>query len=151
MPDNAALDVELSLKLFVVLSKASKVITERALGDMRQYGVSPTEFIVLELLYHKGRTPLQQIGNKILMTSGSITYNIDKLEQRKLLTRIPSDEDRRVIYAQLTDKGRELMDQIFPRHSEAIRQITSGLSLHEKEQIIPLLKKLGKAAAAQHV
>lgn len=146
MPNNAAKDLQLSLKLFVVLSKASKVITERVLGDMKQYGVSPTEFIVLELLYHKGPTPLQQIGNKILMTSGSITYNIDKLEHKQLLTRIPSDEDRRVIYAQLTDKGRELMDRIFPSHSEAIRQIMSGLSIDEKEQIIPLLKKLGLAA-----
>ena len=44
---------------------------------------------MLELLYHKGRTPLQRIGQQILLTSGSITYTVDKLESKGLLRRVP--------------------------------------------------------------
>lgn len=146
MPEQAADDIQLSLKLFVVLSKASKVIIERALKDMRQYGLSPTEFTVMELLYHKGRFPLQQIGSKILMTSGSITYNIDKLERKGLIRRNPCEEDRRVIFAELTPQGRELIERIFPSHMKAIQKIMQGLNTEEKEQLIPLLKKLGLTA-----
>ncbi|UUZ89782.1 hypothetical protein LJK87_27395 [Paenibacillus sp. P25] len=70
MPNRTDSDQAASLKLFVVLSKAYKTIMERAERDMKQYGMSPTEFTILEVLYTKGRIPLQQIGEKILITSG---------------------------------------------------------------------------------
>ena len=71
-----------ALKLFIVLSRAHKVIHECTNQFFQENGLNPTEFAVLELLYHKGKQPLQQIGNKILLASGSITYVVDKLEGR---------------------------------------------------------------------
>lgn len=136
-------DQEFSLKLFVVLSKVSKGLMEAAIKDIKQHGLSASEFAILELLYHKDRVPLQQIGNSILVTSGSITYNIDKLENKQYLRREPCSEDRRVIYAVLTDKGRKLMDDIFPQHAQAIQDEMQSLSLEEKKSAITLLKKLG--------
>ena len=135
-----------SLKLFVVLSKAYKNVMDRAVKDMKRHGLSPSEFTILEVLYNKGRFPLQQIGEKILITSGSVTYNIDKLEKRELLRRVPSPSDRRVIYAEITDQGRELFDRIFPEHAAEVHQIMSGLSEEETEMASTLLKKLGKGA-----
>lgn len=139
-------DRELALKLFVVLSKASRTIMDRAMRDMKKNGLSANEFAVLELLFHKGRSPLQQIGDKILVTSGGITYTIDKLEGKGLIRRVPCEEDRRVIFAEMTDEGRNTMEELFPRHAEAIEQIMQGLTPEEKETVIPLLKKLGVAA-----
>ncbi|MEJ8307135.1 MarR family transcriptional regulator [Saccharibacillus sacchari] len=135
-----------SLKLFVVLSKAYKNVMDRAVKDMKRHGLSPSEFTILEVLYNKGRFPLQQIGEKILITSGSVTYNIDKLEKRELLRRVPSPSDRRVIYAEITDQGRELFDAIFPEHAAEVHRIMSGLSEEETEMASMLLKKLGKGA-----
>ncbi|USB33981.1 MarR family transcriptional regulator [Paenibacillus sp. YPG26] len=139
-------DQELSLKLLVVLSKSYKIIMDHAVKDMKKYGLSSSEFTVLELLYHKGQFPLQQIGDKILVTSGSITYNIDKLEKKGLLKRVPCPEDRRVTYADITEAGKALFDQIFPEHASAIESLMKGLSAEEKEQAITLLKKLGTSA-----
>ena len=51
--------------------------------------MNPTEFAVLELLYHKGNQPLQQIGDKILLASGSITYVVDKLEKKNFSSEKP--------------------------------------------------------------
>ncbi|KWX76324.1 MarR family transcriptional regulator [Paenibacillus jilunlii] len=133
-----------SLKLFVVLSKAYKSLMDHAVKDMKSHGLASAEFMVLEVLYHRTRIPLQQIGEKILVTSGSITYNIDKLEKRGLLKRVPCSEDRRVTYAEITDAGRELFDDIFPRHVSSIHSLMSGLNQEEKSQAIQLLKKLGK-------
>jgi MarR family transcriptional regulator, 2-MHQ and catechol-resistance regulon repressor len=138
-----------SLKLFVVLSKAYKTVMDRAVKDMKQYGLPPSEFMVLELLYTKGKIPLQQIGEKILITSGSITYNIDKLEKKGLLKRVPCLEDRRVIYAEMTAAGNELFDRIFPDHSATIHSLMKALSLDEKKVMIDLLKKLGKGVEDQ--
>ena len=137
---------DVSLKLFVVLSKAYKSIMDSAVKDMKKHGLSATEFTVMELLFHKGRIPLQQIGDKILVTSGSITYNIDKLENRGLLRRVPSPDDRRVTFAEITEEGTKLFEQVFPSHAEAIDRLMSGLTLEEKKLAIDLIKKLGLKA-----
>lgn len=135
-----------SLKLFVVLSKAYRSITNHVETDIRKKGLNPTEFGVLELLFHQGDQPLQKIGDKILLASGSITYVVDKLEKKGYLARIPCEEDRRITFASITDKGRELLDSIFPDHWKQIERITAGLSPEEKEAAIELLKKLGTHA-----
>jgi len=134
-----------SLKLFVVLSKAYKAISEQVIKDVKQYGLSPSEFMILEVLYTKRRIPLQQIGEKILVTSGSVTYNIDKLEKKRLLRRVPCREDRRVIYAEITEAGDELFNQIFPDHAVTVHHLMSGVSQDDQEAAIALLKRLGKS------
>lgn len=140
---------ELSLKLFVVLSKAYKVAMDRAVKDMKRNGLSAAEFSVLELLYHKGKTPLQPIGDKILVTSGSITYTVDKLERKGYLKRMEHPEDRRVTYAEITTAGKELFDRIFPSHAELVETIMDGITPEEKQVAIELLKKLGYHAMKQ--
>ncbi|MBP3964584.1 MarR family winged helix-turn-helix transcriptional regulator [Paenibacillus lignilyticus] len=137
-------DQAVSLKAFVVLSKAFRTLMDKAVKDMKQYELSSSEFTILEVLYTKGRIPLQQIGEKILVTSGSITYNIDKLEKKGLLKRIPCEDDRRVIFAEITQAGNDLFDDIFPKHAASIHLMSQSLSQEEKLTLIELLKKLGK-------
>lgn len=135
-----------ALQLFVVLWRASHWVYAYSERDIRCHGLNPTEFSILEALYHKGAMPLQQIGEKVLISSGNITYSVDKLEQKQLLVRRPSPDDRRVIFAELTPQGHDLLAAIFPRHTEAIHQAVSGLTLEEQVQAAQLLKKLGLAA-----
>ncbi|MBT2654148.1 MarR family transcriptional regulator [Bacillus sp. ISL-18] len=135
--------VEKSLKLFIVLSRAYKAINEHVNKAIQTKGLNPTEFAVLELLYHKGDQPMQQIGGKILLASGSITYVVDKLEQKGLLRRIACPNDRRVTYAQITEQGKTFIEEIFPEHAKQIDTLMSSLSDSEKTLAIDLLKKLG--------
>ncbi|MGG1660414.1 MarR family winged helix-turn-helix transcriptional regulator [Brevibacillus sp. NRS-1366] len=135
-----------SLDLFVVLSRSFNWVTAHSNRSIRQFGLNPTEFGVLEVLYHKGPQPLQQIGEKILISSGNITYVVDKLEKKQLLIRRPCSEDRRVIYAELTEKGNRFLAEVFPSHQEVIEKAVSGLSSEEKRQATELLKKLGRSA-----
>lgn len=137
------LDEELSLKLFVVLTRTLNAIKKRVEEDIRSLGLNPTEFAVLELIYHKGDQPIQKIGEKVLIASSSITYVVDKLEKKNLLRRRPCSEDRRVIYATITEAGKELMSEVFPKHKQAIREIFGGLNVEEKSHLIMQLKKLG--------
>lgn len=136
----------LSLKLFVILSKAYRVIMEQAVKDMKRHGLSETEFAMLELLYHKGKIPMQQMGEKLLITSGGITYTADKLENKGLLRRVACPSDRRVTYAEITEHGDEMMEDIFPEHQKVIESTMTGLTDEEKAQLIELLKKLGLSA-----
>ena len=136
-------DTKLSLKLFIVLSRAEMAINEKTSRFFKEHGLNTTDFGVLELLFHKGRQPLQKIGSKILLASGSITYVVDKLEKRGLVNRINCASDRRITYAELSDKGEALMEEIFPKHEEALHELMSVLTNEEKEVAIELLKKLG--------
>ncbi|MDQ0252693.1 MarR family 2-MHQ and catechol resistance regulon transcriptional repressor [Evansella vedderi] len=141
--DNKLLEEDISLKLFVVLSRALQSIKKRVEEDIKSFGLNPTEFAVLELLYSKGAQPIQKIGDKVLIASSSITYVVDKLEKKKFLERKPCPKDRRITYAVMTTEGTELMNEIFPKHKHAIQEICAGLDLNEKKNLIQQLKKLG--------
>ncbi|WP_068496514.1 MarR family winged helix-turn-helix transcriptional regulator [Paenibacillus kribbensis] len=142
-------DQDLALNLFVVLARAYNSVTSRTNRDIHSHGLNTTEFGVLDLLYYRGPQPLQKIGEKVLISSGNITYVVDKLQKKNLLTRRASQDDRRVIYAELTDEGRHFFEQIFPQHHRVIMETVDGLSVEEKEQAIRLLKKLGLTAERQ--
>ena len=136
-------NIKQSLKLYIVLSRAHKAINETTNQFFQENGLNPTEFAVLELLYHKGRQPLQQIGNKILLASGSITYVVDKLEKRGYLLRVSCPSDRRVTYAEITKEGEAYMVEVFPKHEQHLHELLSVLTNEEKDEAIKLLKKLG--------
>ncbi len=136
-------ETERALKLFIVLSRASKVVLEEANKLIETYKLNPTEFAVLELLYHKGRQPIQKIGQKILLSSGSMTYVVDKLEKKGLIERVFCKEDKRVTYMSITAAGNELIEEIFPSHEKRINELMSALTETEQETAIDLLRKLG--------
>jgi MarR family 2-MHQ and catechol resistance regulon transcriptional repressor len=139
-------DTSAALKLWVILNRAQRAIGDRARRDLERQGLAPAEFAVLELLYHKGpRTP-GEIGAGVLMASGSITYVVDKLQERGMVARRPCTEDRRAVYVELTPEARARMDEVFPRHAAAVREAMAGLTSEEKGIAAALLKRLGKHA-----
>lgn len=139
-------DEEISLKLFVVLTRALESIKKHVEQDIKCLGLNPTEFAVLEVIYSKGDQPIQKIGEKVLISSSSITYVVDKLEKKGFLKRRPSADDRRVTYASITRAGTDFMNDVFPSHQKSIQKICAGLNLSEKEVMIEQLKKLGHYA-----
>lgn len=136
------------LHLYVVLSRAAESLHAHTKADVESHGLTHTEFAILEALYHKGPMLLGEVQKKILVSSGGITFLIDKLVTRGLVQRRPCESDRRARYAELTADGKALIARIFPGHAEVIRRATAGLSAVEQRTLIDLLKKLGSHAAA---
>lgn len=85
---------------------------------MKCLRLNPTEFAVLEYIYHKGDQPIQKIGEKVLIAR-SITYVVDKLEEKGFLERRPCSKGRRMIYAGITEQGKKFMDEVFPKHKKS--------------------------------
>jgi MarR family transcriptional regulator, 2-MHQ and catechol-resistance regulon repressor len=141
-------ETQRALRLFVVLARCTNSVFEHARDDIQQHDLKPSEFAVLEMLYHKGPMPLGEVASRVLLTTGSLTHVIDQLEKKGLVARVPCAKDRRVLYADLTEEGRMKIADIFPGHAERIRQALSGLSAEEQEQAIALLKRLGLSAKA---
>ena len=136
-----------SLKLFVVLSRAHAAVAAHAQADIARHGLTLTEFAVLEALYHKGPLLLGEVQRKILVTSGGVTYLVDRLAARGLVERQRCPTDRRAYYASLTPEGSALIAEIFPAHAAALDQAMEGLDAAEKDQAIRLLRQLGRHAA----
>jgi len=139
-------DTKASLKLWLVMSRESRAISERGRKSIESAGLSLSEFGALEALYHKGPLTIGEIGGRMLMASGSMTYVVDKLESRGLLARRVSVDDRRAILVELTKKGDSFIGGVFPGHAEELRRATSGLTIEEKRITTALLRRLGKHA-----
>ena len=140
---------EAALKLWVVLARAYNAVAARMSEDVARHDLTPTEFAILEVLYHKGPLLLGEVQRKILVTSGGITYLVDRLVEKGLVKREECAEDRRARYAVLTPAGSALIRKIFPQHAMAIERAVSGLSTTEQLEAVLLLKKLGFTAAEQ--
>ena len=116
-------------------------------ADIRAHGLTGGEFGVLEALYHKGPLRLGAVQEKILVSSGGVTYLVDQLEKRGLVRREAKVGDRRARVAVLTDQGTALIARIFPGHAAMLADAMAGLSGAEQAQARALLVKLGKHAA----
>ncbi len=146
MPPTAPLD-DPALKLWVVLSRAFQAVQRQAEADIARHGLTLGEFGVVEVLYHKGRLLLGDVQRKVLVSSGGVTYLVDRLEAKGLVRRVACPEDKRARYAELTAKGRALIARIFPEHRAAIGDAVGGLSEAEQRRAAALLRALGLAAA----
>lgn len=131
------------LKAFTVLLRAAQSVQEFTKKEFAKYGLNQTEFAVLELLYHKGEQPIQVIGKKILIASSSITYVVDKLEEKGYVIRRACSTDRRVTFAVISEKGKELIEKVFPEHVQHIEKIFDVLSDEEVERFYELTKRVG--------
>jgi MarR family 2-MHQ and catechol resistance regulon transcriptional repressor len=142
------LDRAATLQLVIALGRAVKAIEKGVRPHLASHGLGMTEFAVLEVLYHKGALPLGEIRDRILVTGASTTYVVKKLEQRGLMRRRGSGEDKRVVFAEITPAGRQLIGKIFPAHVEQLRQLMAGLSPSEKRTASQLMRKLAQHTGA---
>lgn len=136
------------IHLWLVLWKAFDTLREHAQRHIHSLGIGISDFGVLEIVLHKGPTPVNAIGSLIRLTSGSITTAVDRLERKGLVERRNDPGDRRTRVVHLTSAGRKLISCAFADHEAALERATAGLTPAEQAQAIELLKKLGLTAQA---
>lgn len=136
-----------ALRLWVILSRAYTALAAHAAADIARHGLTLAEFGILEALYHVGPMLLGEVQKRILVSSGGITFLVDRLVAKELVERRTCSTDRRARYAALTGKGQTLMAEIFPGHAAAITQAMQGLTADEQRVAADLLRALGRTAA----
>ena len=145
-PETAA-----ALKLWVVLSRAQAAVSAHVSADVARHGLTLTEFGILEALYHRGAMLLGEVQRRILVSSGGITFLVDRLVAKGLVGRQACPSDRRARYAALTALGEALMQRIFPAHAATIERVVGALDPEEQGMVAVLLKRLGHGAASADV
>jgi MarR family transcriptional regulator, 2-MHQ and catechol-resistance regulon repressor len=133
-----------AIRVWLILWKAAHAVERKAVDSVKGLGLSLSDFAVLEVLLHKGPQSVNVIGRKVLLTSGSITTAIDRLEARELVYRTCDPQDKRARLVHLTSAGRMLIEDAFRRHARDMEETMSGLTADERTDLTRLLKKLGK-------
>lgn len=132
------------MKFVVALARTYNNIFSKIEKHIQGFGLTISEFGVLEFLYHKGDQPVQKVAEKILVTSGTITYVVDKLQKMELVERRKCDTDKRVYYISLTEKGNEMIKRIFPLHEKFINELFEGIESESLNQGLNDLVNINK-------
>ncbi len=133
---------ELGLSLLIQMSRITNAIHGDTSRMLVKYGLTLSQFGVLEVLYHKGDLTVGEVQRKILSSTGTMPVIVKNLEKRNLLTRTVSEEDRRQVVLSLTEEGRTLVQQVFPQNKAMILEYFSVLTEEEQKELLGLLKKV---------
>jgi MarR family transcriptional regulator, 2-MHQ and catechol-resistance regulon repressor len=137
------MSLQTDLKLLTVMFRSFEAVKEVIIEDVKHYDLNITEFGTLEYLLHKGPSPINLIGDKVLMAKSSMSYVIDQLSKKGYIEWLKDEEDMRRKIVGLTDLGKITIEDAFQRHLQIIGRLFDMLSDEEKQNIIRDLKKVG--------
>ena len=133
-----------TLNAFINLMRAANSLETRISRNLDKYGLTTSQFGILEALYHLGSMSQKELGIKILKSGGNITKVIDNLEKKKLIKRRRNINDRRLYNIDLTEEGKKLIINIFPQHVGELVKEFSVLNESEMDQLRKLARYVGK-------
>ncbi|MGB0371022.1 MAG: MarR family winged helix-turn-helix transcriptional regulator [Opitutales bacterium] len=135
--------------LWILLFRSFRAVESIDRQSIQRLGFdSISDFAVLEILFNQGKQPVNTIGKKVMLTSGSITSAVDRLQKKGWVERIQDSQDRRIYWVDLTESGHQRIASCFETHLEDLREIFKVLEHAESIALASLLKKLGKHAEA---
>jgi MarR family 2-MHQ and catechol resistance regulon transcriptional repressor len=130
----------------LILWKATKAIEKVDRASIAEIGLQLSEFTIMEVLLHKGPLPVNTIGEKVLLTSGSMTAAVNRLEKKGFVKRIQDPADGRCFYVHLTKSGRKVIKLAYGKHEKSLEKIAEALTSEERSELVRLLKKIGHHA-----
>jgi MarR family 2-MHQ and catechol resistance regulon transcriptional repressor len=133
------------LKTITILFRAKNHLDELIKTQTERFGLNPTEFGALEVLYHKGPLTPNVISTKVLIANSSMTYVIQRLVEKGLIERTVSAGDKRSVLLALSASGSKLMDRVYPDHVATLRHLLDQLTPAEEKTLQTLLKTIGQA------
>ena len=140
-----AKSTEDGIHVWLVLWKAFKTVEKYASQNIEASGMCQSDFGIMEALLNKGSLPVSALGVKVLLTSGSITTAVDRLEKRGWVKRGNDPDDRRSRIVHLTTEGRTLIRKLFAQHEAAMEKAVAVLEPGQRVMLVDLLKTLGKS------
>lgn len=137
----------LPIKFMIVLGKMHASVLSKIDKHIKEMGLNNTEFLILYAIASNGKLTIQDIAARISMTSGNMTYTIDKLEKRNLVTRVRHKADRRRIFIDFTPEGLALWDIIMTEHLAFMEQTFEDLDDDLIKDTIKNMKIIGNLFA----
>lgn len=132
--------------LWVRFLRFSLLSHKKLEDDLDKLGLTPPQFYVLATIGYAGGLPFGEIGAKMMVTVSNLTGIVDRLEEKKLVTRKRDENDRRVVHVVLTEKGTKVYKSTIPLFEKSISRIFSSLDKPQQKELSALLRKLNRIA-----
>ena len=132
------------LKTITILFRSQSAIESLIKADIKQYGMSVSEFAVLEALYHKQVLTVTELVEKVLIAPSSMSYVLDQMSRKEWILRTQDSQDKRAFQITLLPKGLHQITTIYPMHGANMRKRLDRLTPEEEMQLQELLKRIGK-------
>lgn len=126
---------------YVALRQTADIVDGLVEAELEQYDLTLPLYGILLNLTTRGPLSLSVLSDSIFRSNSTITALVDRLEAEGLVSRSPSEVDRRVIMAQLTEKGWEFFHEVRPEHREFLACM---MGLLDEEELSMLTMILGK-------
>ena len=130
-----------SMAVYISMSRVINTLRRENNKLILKQDLTLGQFAVMEALYSKGRLSTGEVMEKILSTSGNIPVIVKNLEKDGFITREQDESDKRRFILDLTDKGKDLMDEIVPENLKFMDELISLWDDDEKEELIILMNK----------
>jgi DNA-binding MarR family transcriptional regulator len=131
-----------------------QIQADRLTAGFARFGLKPGEFDVLSALRRAGspfrRTPTE-LYQALMVTSGTLTNRLDRLEGADLIRRLPDPSDRRGSLVQLTADGLDLVNRTVEAHLRTVEGVQSGLTEEERRTLARLLRRWEETLAGPPV
>jgi DNA-binding MarR family transcriptional regulator len=129
--------------------RTGSVLTNVGEQLFRKFDLTEAQFNVLfSLKYNPHRVTQSDLGKRLVVTRASVTSVLDRLEAKGLVARVDVPENRRIYHVVLTDRGRELIDDVEPLYREKIHHAMEGLSEQDCRSLIAVLERIRSHADA---
>jgi len=127
------------------LARAYQVFSTCSETHLRQLDLTPAQFDVIATLGNTSGMCMGELGEKTLITKGTLTGVIDRLIQKQLVAREIPGDNRRSVIVRLTPSGKQVFEQVFPAHIAHLKQRFEQLEPSELELLRVLLNRLRQA------
>jgi DNA-binding MarR family transcriptional regulator len=134
--------------IFFQLAKAGQSGAQYWQAKVAPLGLTAVQAMVLNTLSDDDGVQAGRLGERVQLTSATVTGIIDRLENLGFVERRASEEDRRAVLVCLTGKGRKVVDEIKELLGDANRQFLADLTPREQKQLHGLLQKLRESRQA---
>ncbi|MFD9126917.1 MarR family winged helix-turn-helix transcriptional regulator [Kitasatospora sp. NPDC059571] len=136
-----------SMAAITSVMRAHQILLSRVDAVVKPYGLTFARYEALVLLTFSrtGRLPLSKIGERLMVHPTSVTNTVDRLERDGLVARRPNPADGRGVLAEITDRGREVVEQA-TRELMDIDFGLEGYGAGQCAQIFDVLRPLRIAA-----
>ena len=125
------------------LLRAEASVRRRLSADIEREGLSASGFSVLVVLTTaRGQLELRTLRRRLQTSKANATEVVTTLELRGLVVRSRLAHDRRAATVALTTLGQELVDRLFPEHTDRVRRAFAVLDEDEKRSLAEICRKL---------
>ncbi len=140
---NAAMKPPAFLPAIRELARCYQAFESYSSRHVRSLGLTSSQFDIIATLGNTAGMTFKELGEKTLITKGTLTGVVDRLEAKKIVRRVPSPTDGRCQIVQLTPKGEKVFAEVFPAHLAYIGEAFAGVDPGQLKQTQDLLERLG--------